>query len=311
MSVAVPTADAPAPGLAPPSGGATGGLAARWAAFAAPAAGGLTVIEPRTGWRAADWRELVAYQDLFVFLVWRGLRARYAQSGFGLGWAVLQPLVMVCVYTMIFGKAMKVMGDGGPPYPLWVVCGLLPWRFFAKAVSSGANTLSSNANLISKVYFPRLVLPLAAVVGQFPVLLAISAMTAIFMAWFGYAPTRYMFAAPLILAVVLAAAVGVSCWATALSVQFRDINHGSQFAIRMLMYSGPVVYPIDKIDPHWHRLWALNPVVGVVESVRAACGVRPDMPWDLFGIGAAVSLGLLVSGVLFFVRRERLFADVA
>ena len=304
MSVAVPTADAPAPP-------GPRGLAARWAALTEPPTGGVTVIEPRTGWRAADWRELIAYRDLFTFLVWRGLRARYAQSGFGLGWAVLQPLVMVMVYTMIFGKALKIMGEGGPPYPLWVICGLLPWRFFAKGVSAGAASLTSNSALISKVYFPRLVLPLASVAGQFPVFLAIAGMTALFMAWFGYAPTVYALAFPLLLGIVLAAAVGVSCWATALSVQFRDINHGSQFAIRMAMYSGPVVYPITVLDERWHRLWAVNPMVGVCEGVRAGCGVRADMPWDLVGIGAAVSAALLVSGVMFFVRRERLFADVA
>ena len=189
----------------------------------------------------------------------RGLRAKYAQSGLGLGWAILQPLVMVCVYTLIFGKALKMMGDGGPPYPLWVICGLLPWRFFAKAFSAGAASLTSNANLISKVYFPRLVLPLAAVVGQFPVAAAIGAMTCGFMLWFGYAPTAYALALPLLLGVVLATAVGASCWATALSVQFRDINHGSQFAIRMAMYAGPVVYPITVVDERWQPALGAEP----------------------------------------------------
>ena len=286
-------------------------MKARAAAALAPPADPVVVIEPRTGWRGADWRELLAYRDLFGFLVLRGLRAKYAQSGLGLGWAVLQPLVMVCVYTLIFGKALKMMGEGGPPYPLWVICGLLPWRFFAKAFSAGAASLTSNANLISKVYFPRLILPLAAVAGQFPVAAAIGAMTCGFMLWFGAAPTIYALALPLLLGVVLATAVGASCWATALSVQFRDINHGSQFAIRMAMYAGPVVYPLTVVDERWHRLWALNPMVGVCEGVRAACGVRPDMPWDLLAIGTAVSAAVLVSGVLFFVRRERLFADVA
>ena len=295
----------------PAPGGDPAGARPEPESAAGPAADAVTVIRPPGAWPVPDLGELWRHRDLLALLTLRSVAVRYRQSVLGVGWAVVRPVASVLIFTLIFGGAAGFAEDVDVPYPLFAYLGLLPWNFFAAALAGTTGSVVSGGDMLTKVYFPRLVLPLSAVAGQFPVFLAIGAMTGLFMLWYGYAPTVYMLALPLLLLIVLATAVGASCWATALSVQFRDINHGSQFAIRMLMYSGPVVYPLTVVDARWHRLWAVNPMVGVCEGFRAACGVRADMPWDLVGVGAAVSLAMLVSGVLFFVRRERLFADVA
>ena len=270
----------------------------------------ITIIEPQTGWRLVDWREMIAYRDLFSFLVWRGIKIRYAQSAIGIGWAIIQPVFSMIVFTVIFGKLAKVSSDG-VPYTIFSFTALVPWTYFSNALTDSTASLVTNANLISKVYFPRLVLPLAAVVAK---LVDFSiAMVLLFgmMAWFQIMPTiSILMLLPLVLLMMMTAA-GLGMWLTALAVQYRDVKHAIGFVVQMLMYAAPVVYPASIIPEKYQLLYAINPMVGVIEGFRSALlGSRP-MPWGFLAIGTATALLVFLSGAYYFRRKERIFADVA
>lgn len=274
------------------------------------AAGKTILWQPQPRWRMLDGRELLHYRDLFFFLTWRSIKVRYAQSALGIGWAVVQPLASVLVYTVVFGKLVGVASEG-QPYALFAFVALLPWQYFSNAVNLAARSLSANAPIISKVYFPRVMLPFSAVAARLLDFFIAFGFLILFLLLSGRAPGWGLLCVVPLIFLALLAAGGFGLWLTALSIQYRDINHATTFAVQLLMYATPVVYPLSLVPEGWRLLYALNPMVGVVEGFRAA--LLPDyaLAWDLFGIGVAVSVAVTVTGLIYFHRKEPVFADVA
>lgn len=270
----------------------------------------VTIIEPQKGWQLIDWKELIRYRDLFYFLVLRGLKAKYAQSVLGVGWAIIQPLFQVLVFTVVFGNLAKIQSDG-IPYSIFSLCGLVPWSYFSGTLTESSASLISNANMISKVYFPRLVLPISAAFSKL-VDMAISFLILIgFMIYFQITPTMYALFIPVLILIMMLASVGLGLILSSMAVQYRDVKHALSFAVQILMYAAPVIYPASKVPAQFQFLYSLNPMVGVIEGFRSALLGTNPMPWDFIITGAVVSVILAVMGAFYFKKMERTFADVA
>ena len=269
-----------------------------------------TIIKPRKGWRFIDWGELFRYKDLFYFLTIRGIKAKYAQSILGVGWAIIQPLVSVFVLTVIFGKLAK-MDSEGFPYELFSMAAIVPWTYFSNTLNDSSSSLLVNTNLITKVYFPRLILPTAAAFSKlidFSISLVI---LIVFLMFYGIYPNYNIVFLPLLILIMILTATGIGMWLSALAVQYRDVKHAINFGIQFLLWTAPVAYPIGKIPQEFRWLYDLNPMVGVVEGFRAALLGGGPMPWLLIAKGAVVALILAFVGSMYFRRMERIFADVA
>jgi lipopolysaccharide transport system permease protein len=268
------------------------------------------VIEPRRGLQLFDWKELVAYRDLFRFLIWRQIKVRYAQSAIGIGWAIIQPLFSMVIFTIIFGRLAEIDSNGAP-YALFSLAALLPWTYFSNAITDGVASLVSEANMLRKIYFPRLLLPLSAVCAKLVDFGIAACMMAILMAIYQQPPPIQILVLPLALLLMVITASGVSVWLTALAVQYRDVKHAMNFLVQLGMYASPVVYPVSMIPDQYRLLYGLNPMAGVIESFRAGLlGTRP-IPWDLLAVGAVSGTILLLTGLAFFRSKEKVFADVA
>jgi lipopolysaccharide transport system permease protein len=266
-------------------------------------------IEPTRGWVALRLSEVIAYRELLFFLVWRDLKVRYKQTILGVAWAVLQPLLTMLVFALFFGRLAKVPSDG-VPYSLFAYTALVPWTFFATGLTTASNSLVGSANLITKVYFPRLTIPLATVIAglvdfalAFPLLFGL-------MAYHGVWPTANVIWLPAFIALAFATALGVGLWLSALNVQFRDVRHAVPFLTQLWMFATPIAYPSSLLPEKWRALYALNPMVGVVEGFRWALLGTNTRPGVMVGVSALAAVGLLVSGAFFFRRMERTFADV-
>ncbi len=256
-----------------------------------------------------DWRELWRYRDLFYFLVWRDVKTRYAQSILGVGWAVIQPVFSMIVFTIVFGNLARVSSDG-VPYAIFSYTALVPWTYFSSALTGASGSLIGASNMITKVYFPRLVIPLAPVLGKlvdfaiaFLILLGL-------MAWFGFAPTAWALFLPVLVLLVMLTASGMGMWLTALAVQYRDVNYAMGFVVQLLMYAAPVVYPASSVPAAFRPFYGLFPMAGVIEGFRSALLGTNPMPWDLIVPGAISAIVFFVTGALYFRRMERVFADV-
>ena len=268
------------------------------------------IIEPRSGWRLIDVRELWDYRDLFYFLTWRDIKVKYAQSVLGVGWAIIQPVFFMIVFTIVFGKLAKV-GSDGVPYPVFSFAALVPWVFFSTAVVDGSDSLVRNANMLSKVYFPRLVMPMASVIAKLVDFgIALILLFAI-MAWYRSAPSVWALALPLLILLMVLTASGLGMWFTALAIQYRDIKYAMSFVTQLGMYASPVVYPASLIPEQYRLFYALNPMVGVIEGFRSALLSTNPMPWDLIGVGTLTAALVAIGGAFYFRRMERIFADVA
>lgn len=270
-----------------------------------------TIIDPaKKDNRVIDWKELWQYRDLFIFLVWRDIKTRYSQSVLGVGWAIIQPVFSMIVFTIVFGNLAKVNSEG-VPYAIFSYTALVPWTFFSSSLSGASSSLISSKNLITKVYFPRLVIPISPVLGKmvdfgisFLILLGL-------MLWYKVTPTIWALLLPVFILLMMLTSAGVGMWLTALSIQYRDIRYGSDFFIQLLMYASPVIYATSTIPEKYQILYALNPMVGVIEGFRAALlGTRP-LPWSFLGVGALMALAFFLSGALYFRSMEKYFADVA
>ena len=268
------------------------------------------IIEPQNGFQLVYWKELVAYRDLFRFLIWRQIKVRYAQSAIGIGWAVIQPLFQMVIFTIIFGRLAQ-LDSNGTPYALFSLAALLPWTYFSNSITDGVASLVSEANMIKKIYFPRILLPISAVVAKLVDFAIAAVMLAIMMVVYQQAPSSQIIFLPLAVVVMVFTAAGVSIWLTALAVQYRDVKHAMNFIVQIGMYASPVVYSTNLIPNQWKLVYALNPMVGVIESFRSAILGGTDMPWQLLTVGSLSSLTFFVSGTLFFKAREKTFADVA
>lgn len=266
-------------------------------------------IRPTRGLVPLNLKDLWEYRELLYFLVWRDITVRYKQSTLGMAWALIQPLLTMIVFSVLFGWLVKVPSDG-MPYPLFAYAALLPWQLFASAVTSSSNSLAANQNLISKVSFPRIIIPVSAVAVNLLDFAVGSVALLGVLALYNAALTAAVFVLPLLALVTLAAALGLGLWVSALSVRYRDVRHALPFLIQVGMFATPVVYSASLVAESWRMLYAINPMVGVVEGFR----------WALLGSGTAsaamlclsvvVTAGLLITGLSFFRQAERTFADV-
>lgn len=265
-------------------------------------------IRPSSGWRSLDLRELWRYRELLYFLVWRDLKLRFKQTVLGVLWLALRPLITMALFTVVFSRMARMPSEGAP-YPVFVLIGMIPWNFFSAAVSSGAASLVGSAPLITKVYFPRLIVPAAATVSGIAEVFVSFLMALGLMAWYGQTPPLVAIAyVPLLFIVCYTTAFGVSLFLGALNVRFRDIGNAVPFLLQLWMYATPVVYPLQLVPQRFRWLVELNPMSGVVEGFRSAL---LGSPWNVRALGLSVALGVgcLVAGALFFKFDERSFAD--
>ncbi|WP_417847622.1 ABC transporter permease [Thalassoglobus sp.] len=269
-----------------------------------------TIIEARSNWRLLDWKELYNYRDLLRFLVWREVKVRYAQSAIGIGWAIIQPVFSMIVFTVIFGKLAKV-GSDGSPYALFSLSALVPWTYFSNSLVDGTNSLVTEANMLKKVYFPRILMPLSAVFAKLVDFSIAMTLLLVLMIFFQTPPTWGVLMIPILILLMMFTAFGLACWLTAFAIQYRDVKHAMNFVVQLLMYAAPVVYPASLIPAKYQMYYALNPMVAVIEGFRSALlGTRP-MPWQFIAIGILSSTCITLTGILYFNRKERIFADVA
>lgn len=268
------------------------------------------IIEPHSGWRGIDWRELREYRDLLWFMTWRNIKVRYAQSAIGVGWAILQPVASMLVFTLVFGRLVGVKSDGAP-YAVFAFVALVPWTYFSNCLTEGTDSMVSNAHIISKIYFPRLILPLSILGARVLDFCIAFLILVLLLLGYGIKPNSGVIALPFLVVIMAMSAAGLSLTLTAMAIQYRDIKYGMNFAVQLLMYAAPVVYPASMIPGWWQYLYALNPMVGVIEGFRAALLSTRPMPWGLIVIGGIVAVLLFVGGMLFFRRKEHIFADVA
>jgi len=267
------------------------------------------VIERQRTSALAELRALWEFRELLYFIVWKDVKTRYKQTALGVGWAILQPLLTTAIFTVIFAY-FSTMPSEGTPYPLFAFAGLLPWSYFAQALSRGSVGLVANANLISKVYFPRLLLPLAAATTPLLDLLLTFVVLAVLMAWYQVMPTAAVVLIPVLVGMAALCAVSVSLWLSALNVKYRDVAHVIPFLVQIWMYASPVAYPMSVVPQRWRWIYSLNPMTTVVEGFRwSLLGTpAPDLQLTLIGTGAM--LIVLTGGFLYFKGAERTFADV-
>lgn len=268
----------------------------------------LTVIEPPKGWHMLDWRELWAYRELLWVLTARDIRVRYKQTVLGAAWAIIRPVVTMVIFSVVFGQLARMPSDGYP-YPVFVYAGLLPWTFFAAAVAMSGQSLVGSAHLVSKVYFPRLIIPLASAGAGLIDLLISTGILLLIMLWYGVAWSWNLLAAPILLLAVVFTALGVGTLLSALTVAYRDFTHITPFLVQVWMFATPVIFPVSLVPERWQWLLYLNPMTGLVEGFRATFLGKP---FDLSGLGIslAVAVGIFVLGVAYFEKVERRFADI-
>ena len=269
----------------------------------------VTVIRPTRGWIPLRLGDVWRYRELLYFLVWRDVKVRYKQTVLGVAWAILQPFGMMVVFSVFFGRFAGVPSDG-VPYPVFTYCALLPWQLFAQAMTESGNSLVANQNLITKIYFPRLVIPIAAVLAglvdfgiAFLLLLGM-------MVWFGIVPGAAVWTLPCFILLAVASALAVGCWLSALNVQYRDVRYTIPFLTQLWLFATPVAYATSLVPERWRMLYGLNPMVGVVEGFRWALLGSGEPPGGMLAVSVAVVVALLVGGVIYFRRMERTFADV-
>ena len=268
------------------------------------------IIKPKTGWQLLDWKEIKEYKDLIYFLILRDVKALYKQTVLGFSWAILRPFIKMIVFSIIFGGLAKIPSDG-IPYPLFVYAGLVPWEYFSTSLTRSTSSLITGSGIFTKVYFPRLILPIVpciAVLVDFVIALSI---VFILMIYYGYAISITIFYLPILMILMILTAAGLGMWLSALAIQYRDVPYGVQFLVQILMYAAPVIYPISWMPESYRIYLAIYPMYGVIEGFRAAILGQNIMPWDLIGIGAISAFIMFITGAYYFKRKERIFADVA
>ncbi len=256
------------------------------------------------------WQDIWRYRELFYFLAWRDILVRYKQTAIGVAWALIRPFLTMVVFTVVFGNLANLPSDG-VPYPILVFSAMLPWQLFSTALSECSNSLISNANLLSKVYFPRLVVPTSAVVVSF-VDFAISGLIMVgLMLWFAFLPSWHIVTLPLFVLIALAASMGVGLWMASLNVQYRDFRYIVPFLVQFGLYVSPVGFSSNIVPDRWRLLYSLNPMVGVIDGFRwAILGGDAQIYWPGFALSLSLVVLLLVSGIWYFRKMERTFADV-
>lgn len=272
------------------------------------ASGRITVIEPAKGWRMLDWRELWAFRELLWMLTLRDVKVRYKQTVLGAGWAILRPLATMLIFSIVFGRLVGMPSDGYP-YTIFVYAALLPWTFFAGALSASGMSLVSSAHLVGKVYFPRLILPLSSVGAGLVDFLISTALLLLMMIWYGIGWTWNLAVAPLLVVLLVFSALGVGTILSALTVAYRDFAHITPFIVQIWMYVTPVIFPTNLVPDKWRWLLYLNPMTGLIEGFRSSFLGRP---FDLVGLASCfgIVVVLFLVGIAYFERVERRFADI-
>jgi lipopolysaccharide transport system permease protein len=270
----------------------------------------LTVIEPSRGWVPIRLGELWDYREVLYYLVWRDIKVRYRQTAIGAAWAIIQPLMTMVVFSVFLGKLAKVPSDG-VPYPVFAFTALVPWAFFANGLTQSAGSLVASGNLITKVYFPRLLVPLARVLGGLPDI-GLSFVVLVGLAWwYGQFHLRLsLLWLPMLAVLALLTAFGIGLWLSALNVQYRDIQHAVPFLVQVWLFATPIAYPSSLLPEPWRTIYGINPMVGVVEGFRWSLLLSGRPPGLPLLISTVAALSLVVSGAFFFRRVERTFADV-
>jgi lipopolysaccharide transport system permease protein len=266
-------------------------------------------IAPSKGWVALQLKELWAYRELLYFLVWRDVKVRYKQTALGAAWAIIQPVFTMIVFSLFFGRLGKIPSDG-IPYPIFCFAALVPWTFFSQGLSQASNSLVGSGNLIKKVYFPRLSIPISAVIsGLIDFALAFIVLLGM-MLYYGILPTVNVIWLPLLILLTLITSLGVSLWLSALNVQFRDVRHALPFLTQLWLFATPIAYPSSLLSEPWRTLYSINPMAGVVEGFRWALLGTETAPGPMMIVSTLTALALLVSGTFYFRRLEKTFADV-
>jgi len=268
----------------------------------------VTIIRPKTGWQLINFKELKEYRDLFYFLVWRDVKVLYAQTILGFLWAILQPLIQIVIFTVVFGKVAKVPTEG-IPYILFSTVAIIPWTYMSQTMSQSSQSLIAEQNMLGKVYFPRLIFPLTSVLAKlvdFGISMLIILAVAIY---YHILPTWQLLLFPLLLVFMMSISAGVGIWLSAMAIRFRDVKHAMPFAVRMLMYTAPIVYSASSIPEKYRIVYSLNPIVGVIEGFRA-CFLGTPIAWSFIWPGMITATILFISGILYFKRMERVFVDV-
>jgi lipopolysaccharide transport system permease protein len=267
------------------------------------------VVQPSGGLFHLDLGAIWQYRELLYFLIWRDVKVRYKQTVIGAAWAILQPLMTMVIFTVIFGKLAKMPSDGFP-YPIFAYTALLPWTYFAQAIGRSGESLVRSANLIRKVYFPRLIVPISAALAPLVDFSIAFIVLVGMMVWFGAAPTWGILALPLFLLLALMTALSASLFLSALHVKYRDVGHTIPFLVQLWMYASPVAYPVSLVPENWRLLYSLNPLVGVIEGFRWALLGHESPDFGVIAASTVMVVALLLGGTVYFKQMERTFADV-
>jgi lipopolysaccharide transport system permease protein len=268
----------------------------------------VTIVEPRSYWKIVNLNELKEYRDLFFFLVWRDIKVLYAQTILGFSWAIIQPLTQIVIFTFVFGKIAKVSTDG-IPYVLFSSVAIIPWTYMSQAMQQSSESLVRQQHVLGKIYFPRVMFPMTPILAK---LIDFGVSTIIILgvaAYYRIVPTWNILLFPVFILLMVSISAGTGMWLSALAIRFRDVKYAMSFAIRMLMYSAPIVYSASSIPAKYRLIYSLNPIVSVIEGFRASLLGTP-MPWAYIWPGAVAALILLITGSLYFHRMEHVFVDV-
>jgi lipopolysaccharide transport system permease protein len=267
------------------------------------------IIRPSKGWTSLNLREVWLYRELLYFLTWRDIKVRYKQTVLGVAWAVIQPVFVMILFTIVFGKLVGIPSEG-LPYPIFAYCGLLPWQLFAYSLTESSNSLVANQNLITKIYFPRLVIPISAVLtGMVDFLITFGVLIGM-LGWYRILPTHAVWSLPLFVLLAVLLALGVGLWLSTLNVLYRDVRYTLPFLTQAWLFATPIAYPSSLVPEHWRMAYGLNPMAGVVEGFRWALLGTGKIPGSMLAISVLATLVILVSGLYYFRRMERTFADV-
>lgn len=271
----------------------------------------MIVIEPAPRWPSINVRDLWANRELLLFLVWRDVKVQYAQTALGAAWAVVQPLLTMVIFTLIFGRLAKIPSDG-VPYSVFTLAALIPWMYFSNAFSAASASLVNSSNLITKVYFPRLIIPIVSILSGLVNFAVSCGVLAVMMIWHHVTPSLVAIPMiPLLLLLMILTATGVGCWLAAVYIQYRDVRQIVPFIVQIWMYISPVVYPVSLVPERYRTLYALNPMAGIIDTFRVVLLRTGEIPWGSLGVSTIVGMVLFLSGTLYYRRTEHIFADVA
>ena len=270
----------------------------------------VTIIEARKGWQLFNWRELNEYRDLLYFWVLREIKIIYKQTVLGFTWALIRPVASMIVFSIVFGRLAKVPSDG-IPYPLFAYAALMPWTYFSQSLTKSTDSLIQQASVISKIYFPRLIIPMAPVIAGLLDFCLSFIVFFVMMFFYHVQPTWNILYIPLLVFIMVLTASGLGMWMSALGIQYRDVKQAIAFIVQLLLYASPVAWPVSIIPEKFRLIYGIYPMAGVLEGFRSALIGKNPMPWDLISMGSLTAVILFITGALYFQRMEKNFADVA